>query len=186
MGGASALTTFPDSLAEPGILGACSSADAFISHSFQDDSLAKWRSLERWGTDFAEQHGRAPLFWIDTCCGQGVKPWCLPIFLGGCKRLVVLCGPSYPSSLRCLLEMCLYVHVGGSVSNIDLIFISEEGSDVDDTANAHTFEMAFAEVDSEDNVCFEHAEREGLAELISLAFGSESALRSSAKNLFEK
>lgn len=168
------------SLTQPCALGSC---DAWISHTSRDDAEAKWKSLEVWGAAFAEKHGREPLLWIDTCCGQGLKPWCLPIFLKACNRLVVLCGPAYSSRLWCIVEMCLFVHVGGSVSNIDLVYILPEGCEAEAMS---AIESVFDKLDDQACECADPADQAALSELVCVAFGSLSALKSSAGVLFRK
>jgi hypothetical protein len=38
--------------------------DAFLSHSWSDPSLEKWRALNEWRERFRSTHGREPLVWI--------------------------------------------------------------------------------------------------------------------------
>ena len=40
--------------------------DAFLTHSWSDDSGLKWRQLQQWRAAFkAKYNGREPLMWID-------------------------------------------------------------------------------------------------------------------------
>ena len=40
--------------------------DAFLTHSWSDDSALKWRQLQQWRAAFKAKHnGREPLVWID-------------------------------------------------------------------------------------------------------------------------
>ena len=69
--------------------------DAFLSHSWHDSPRNKWRVLEDWARRFVDASGRDPVLWFDKACifQQGnidEQLACLPIFLSGCQRLVVL------------------------------------------------------------------------------------------------
>merc|ERR1712113_1070198 len=81
-------------------LGSC---DAFLSHSWHDNTLAKWYALQQWRAEFLSRHGREPRIWFDKACINQTDieaDLCgLPIFLGGSNELLVLCGPSYLSRL---------------------------------------------------------------------------------------
>lgn len=39
--------------------------DAFMSHSWSDAATAKWAAIEEWAGEFASQHKRSPLLWLD-------------------------------------------------------------------------------------------------------------------------
>lgn len=42
--------------------------DAFVSHSWSDDPVAKWAALERWRSAFKQRgSGREPRLWLDKC-----------------------------------------------------------------------------------------------------------------------
>eukprot|EP00929_Paragymnodinium_shiwhaense_P073127 TRINITY_DN37176_c0_g5_i1.p1 TRINITY_DN37176_c0_g5~~TRINITY_DN37176_c0_g5_i1.p1 ORF type:complete len:643 (-),score=34.76 TRINITY_DN37176_c0_g5_i1:273-2201(-) len=88
------------SLSEPCQLGVC---DAFLSHSWHDNGEEKWEAVSAWCTAFSEKHGRPPRLWFDKVCInqtdiQQDLP-CLPIFLAGCKTLLVTCGATYTRRL---------------------------------------------------------------------------------------
>lgn len=42
--------------------------DAFISHSWADDGVAKYNVLREWASAFEERHGREPMIWFDKAC----------------------------------------------------------------------------------------------------------------------
>merc|ERR1711970_786556 len=56
---------------------------------------------------------------------------CLPIYLGGCRRLVILSGPSYMSRLWCIMELFFFIMMGGRMSSIDLIPVAKEDNEDD-------------------------------------------------------
>ena len=89
-------------LAQPGHLG---NVDAFVSHSWQDNAEQKWVALQEWREEFKSQHhGREPKLWIDKYCidQNNIEDSlaCLPVFLAGCKKLLVLCGETYLQRLQ--------------------------------------------------------------------------------------
>merc|ERR1712224_689770 len=74
--------------------------DAFVSHSWHDDAGAKWTALQLWREEFKQANNlREPSLWIDKyCINQNDienSLACLPVFLSGCKRLLILCGTTY-------------------------------------------------------------------------------------------
>ena len=97
--------------------------DAFISHSWHDAGGAKFAQLQHWGAKMrAANDGREPLVWLDKACidqtSIAVNLASLPVFLSGCKSLVVLAGETYPRRLWCALELFTYLRMGGSRDQI--------------------------------------------------------------------
>ena len=99
--------------------------DAFLSHSWHDDSELKWEQLQVYREDFKRAHnGREPLVWIDKYCldqtnlAEGLM--CLPVFLAGCNSLLVLAGSTYSRRLWCVMEIFIFLIMGGSESAVDL------------------------------------------------------------------
>merc|ERR1712224_527854 len=96
--------------------------DAFLSHSWHDDPEAKWAALQQWRGAFFERHGREPYVWFDKVCinqndiEQDLRG--LPIFLRGCREMVVFCGSTYLSRLWCVVELFAFVHMAGDASHI--------------------------------------------------------------------
>ena len=84
----------------PAQLGEC---DVFLSHSWHDPPMPKWRALRRWASTFERTEGRSPYLWLDKACidqnNISSNLSLLPVFLSGCKALLVLCGRTYASRL---------------------------------------------------------------------------------------
>eukprot|EP00927_Polykrikos_kofoidii_P050825 TRINITY_DN4469_c0_g1_i10.p1 TRINITY_DN4469_c0_g1~~TRINITY_DN4469_c0_g1_i10.p1 ORF type:complete len:638 (-),score=52.65 TRINITY_DN4469_c0_g1_i10:179-1900(-) len=97
------------SLSEPCDLGDC---DAFISHSWHDNGLQKWEVLRSWCDNFVEAQGYQPRLWIDKCCicqnDIATDLRSLPVFIAGCKTLLVISGPTYPTRLWCAMELLVH------------------------------------------------------------------------------
>lgn len=155
-------------LAQPCGLGFC---DAFISHSWEDDGLAKWRCLQAWGAASAARSGA--VLWFDKCCicqsEIEMDLRCLPIFLKGCKRLVVLCGPTYLSRLWCILEIFVHDHMGGSIDDIEVVQVLREGFELED---AKAIEESFCNFDVRNCQCFDPDDKRKINAIVEISFGS--------------
>ena len=93
-------------------LGEC---NAFLSHSWQDDGMAKYASLTAWSE---RQKSDERSIWLDKACiDQNAniddQLVALPIFLSGCKQLLIIAGPTYTSRLWCTMEVFTYVRMNG-------------------------------------------------------------------------
>jgi hypothetical protein len=100
------------SLSHPCALGNC---DVFWSHSWHDAGILKWNAMQRWCDEFAANNGRQARVWLDKVCIDQTDLkrdlQCLPIFLAGCDRLVITCGPTYATRLWCCVELVVYTHM---------------------------------------------------------------------------
>ena len=87
-------------------LGMC---DAFMSHSWTDGATpggrdAKFRALQRWKDEFMKKEGREPTIWFDKACLEQSEDMnevlqLLPVYLAGCRRLLILAGSTYTSRI---------------------------------------------------------------------------------------
>jgi hypothetical protein len=106
---------------EPACLG---HVDAFLSHSWQDNAADKWTELQAWRREFKTKHSREPRLWIDKYCidqrNIEASLKCLPVYLMGCKKLLVMYGESYLNRLWCLVEIFTFKEMGGLPSNVDI------------------------------------------------------------------
>eukprot|EP00449_Zooxanthella_nutricula_P006326 CAMPEP_0198509496 /NCGR_PEP_ID=MMETSP1462-20131121/13598_1 /TAXON_ID=1333877 /ORGANISM="Brandtodinium nutriculum, Strain RCC3387" /LENGTH=546 /DNA_ID=CAMNT_0044238805 /DNA_START=1 /DNA_END=1642 /DNA_ORIENTATION=+ len=154
-------------------LGRC---DAFISHSWHDNAEAKWAAMQSWRTDFVQTRGREPNVWLDKACidqnNIDVDLRCLPIFLGGCKRLVIFCGPTYLSRLWCIFEIFSYMMMGGKTANVDLIPVLAEGGEDDEIGDIAAMIDDF---DAASCQCFKAEDKEKMLYIVRTAFGSLNA-----------
>jgi hypothetical protein len=112
---------------EQGCLG---DVDAFISHSWHDDPTLKWAKLQEWRAAFRQVHGREPKLWIDKYCIDQTKIddslACLPVYLAGCKTLVIFCGETYLKRLWCLVEIFVFLEMGGHMDNLEVHLLQDE------------------------------------------------------------
>ena len=114
---------------EPAQLGR---GDAFLSHSWSDDAVAKTAALRRWGRRHERQTGQPPLLWIDKACldqkDVSKNLACLPINLSGCRQLLIVAGPTYTSRLWCIMEIFVYVGMGRTLEHITVIPLLDKQS----------------------------------------------------------
>jgi len=103
--------------------------DVFLSHSWHDAPADKYRRLQIWRAAFVRKHRREPIVWFDKCCidqkNIALNLSSLPVFLAGCKSLLVLCGPTYLSRLWCLIELFVFLEMGGGVDQVEIIFTND-------------------------------------------------------------
>merc|ERR1711972_1174655 len=157
-----------NALAQPCPLGGC---DAFLSHSWHDDGKAKWKCLQAWSAAFINENRREPSLWIDKFCidqtNIDMDLRCLPIFLQGCKRLVVLCGPTYLSRLWCVLEIFTFIHMGGRAEDIELVHVLRaEFEDEDETSILD----GFANFHARNCDCFKPGDKQRILAIMEAAF----------------
>ena len=145
--------------------------DAFLSHSWHDDASLKWSALQRWGRAFVkESGGRPPVLWFDRCCIDqagdiDAQLTSLPVFLAGCKSLLVLLGPSYTQRLWCVLEIFTFLTAGRTVDTLKLVPIGSTAAHPAGGGRVRTSELQLAAASSRYAVKEEEAvEEEGEAE----------------------
>jgi len=136
--------------------------DAFLSHSWHDDAESKWAALQEWREEFKEAHnGTEPKLWIDKFCidqnSIDKSLACLPVYLAGCKTLLVLCGPTYLKRLWCLVEIFIFLEMGGTNSNLTVRLLLGETT---------TLAMAVKNFDVKRARCFTDHDTERLQEVI--------------------
>lgn len=116
------------------------SIDFFISHSWQDDYLAKYAALEEVAADFKRRNGRDPTFWFDRVCidqsriGDGLR--LLPLTVASCNNILMCCGASYPTRLWCVWELftCMaFMNLDQAMARIVPVMLS--AGDGDETFN---------------------------------------------------
>ena len=81
----------------------------------QYSQLASWvAEWQRRPTDSPRSSGET-LLWIDRAClppgNVSVGLTCLPIFVAGSRRLLVLAGTTYSSRLWCAMELWMFVQM---------------------------------------------------------------------------
>eukprot|EP00929_Paragymnodinium_shiwhaense_P095091 TRINITY_DN56057_c0_g1_i1.p1 TRINITY_DN56057_c0_g1~~TRINITY_DN56057_c0_g1_i1.p1 ORF type:complete len:635 (-),score=33.76 TRINITY_DN56057_c0_g1_i1:97-2001(-) len=162
--------------------------DAFLSHSWHDDPLEKWKSLEKWCTWFSGAYGRSPRLWFDKVCIDQTNIQtdlqCLPIFIAGCNNLLVSCGRTYTTRLWCCVELFVFMKMSEGVDRH--IHVIRTGND-DGTADQVT--EAWTNFDVQECRCFKADDKTRILECIEKDGGVEvfnAYIRSLASDMFQE
>jgi hypothetical protein len=149
--------------------------DAFVSHSWHDDARAKWDILEAWCKNFSKKHGRQPKLWLDFCCidqnNIEASLRCLPVYLSGCRALLVVAGSTYVRRLWCAIELFVFVSIHGISKGYEGVPLelrvlgqtAEERSCVRET---------FTNFDANDCQCFDPEDKERLLGIVEAGSGT--------------
>ena len=121
----------------------------------------------------AESGGKVPIVWFDRCCidQRGdieAQLTSLPVFLAGCKSLLVLLGPTYTQRLWCVLEVFMFIRikdVGASGGSSDQLVIKLLGDMTDLAQSLSRFDAAKAQ-------CRYDRDRQRLLAVIEASFGT--------------
>ena len=116
--------------------------------------------------------------WIDKFCIDQTSIadslMCLPVFLAGCKQLYLFCGPTFLERLWCLLEIFVYLEMGGRVEDVTLVLAPPDDA---------YFEERFARFDVSHATCFDPVERDRLLATIEAGFGGLDQFNASLKGV---
>lgn len=183
--------------------------DAFISHSWQDDGNAKHAQLQVWAQKLrAANGGQEPLVWLDKACidqdNVDANLASLPVFLAGCRSLVVLAGqtcegqhlnlylcgsPIYRSTdqvrphlcadcerLWCVVELFTFLRMGGSPENIVVYRLG--GSD--------KLREALAKFNGLKAKCYFPRDREKLLAVVEAGYGDMQPFNKQVRHILDK
>ena len=123
---------------------------------------------------------------VDATCSVLVRHWqacidqtdidanlaALPLFLSGCKNLVVLAGITYPTRLWCVMELFTFVRMGHTAERITLITLGGEES-----------MLALAKFDAAKAKCFYERDREKLLAVVESGFGDLAPFNKAVREL---
>ena len=188
--------------AEPAHLG---DVDAFISHSWSDPVRSKWVALQAWRNEFKAKHQREPRVWIDKFCIDqkdiDANLMCLPVFLSGCKTILLMVGTTYLSRLWCILEIFVFFEMGADVDRVELKLISEKsgalgGGGEGNSANQNDADFVHAERRALVNLfgsfnanqarCFDMVQRERLLAIVEAGFGGVDLFNQALRNILSR
>lgn len=144
------------------------SVDAFVSHSWHDDAPKKWKVLQNWRSKFRGARGREPWLWIDRFCIDQTDVAsdlaCMPVFLAGCKRMLILWGRTYLQRLWCICEIYIFLEMGGLPSQIEIQVVAETREEVQKIqADIESFDVASAR-------CFKPTDQDRLRTMIRASY----------------
>ena len=159
------------------------SVHAFISHSYHDDGGSKATLVREWAAEKGEPS--QVLVWLDSLClacpapdAQSNAIGLLPMFIAGCQELLILPGETYKSRIWCLLEVFVFVQIGGEADDIvvrPLIVPNGVGPHL----SRQSIDVAKAE-------CTESFDRETILAVIETSFGSLGPFNRKMQKLFDR
>ena len=133
-----------------------------MSHSWHDSVADKWEALQGWVARFQAAKGREPVLWLDKACidqeNISASLACLPVYLAGCERLLVLAGDTYVERLWCVVEVFTFCRMGGALDRVEIVPL---GTALD-----------FERFAVEQAKCFDANDKARLLSAIEAAFGS--------------
>lgn len=109
--------------------------DYFVCYSWDDwqaDTEMHLLKLQQVVTRFKRSHGREPTFWFDKICmpsrqyGPDGALKLLPVNLMACKRMLLLCGPSFHKRLWCIWELFVrncFAPLDKALEDIEIIVV---------------------------------------------------------------
>ena len=158
------------------------SVDFFMSHSWHDEPSAKWAALS--AHLMRSARGAEGLLWFDRACINQQKIdeslAALPIYLAGCRQLLVLVGDTYTTRLWCVLELFVFLQMGGAAERITVERLPSAGDA--DSALA----QRLAAFDALHAQCFKPDDRQRLLGIIETAFGSFDVFNLAIREIFAK
>jgi len=168
----------------PTRLGLC---DAFVSHSWHDDAASKWTAMQCWREAFCKEKGREPTIWFDKCCIDQASIErdlrCLPVFLSGCKRLVVFAGTTYLTRLWCVIELFTFVHMGGCLTNVQFIPVVRPDHEVEDLK---AIRFSFTNFDVRNCTCFLQEDKGRMLSIITAIYGELDEFNKAVRPIFRR
>ena len=85
----------------------------------------------------------------------------LPVFLSGCRTLLVLAGPTYATRLWCVVELFVWLRVGGDKERIKVAHLGSGGET----------QALFASFEAGKAKCFKPKDRQHLLAVMEAGFG---------------
>merc|ERR1712079_1000768 len=110
--------------------------------------------------------------WFDKACidqnSIEIDLLSLPLFLSGCKKLLVLLGPTYLSRLWCVVELFTFVHMGGNIDRVEVIHVIQPDQSLH---QSEAIRESIVNFDASWCECFSAVDKEKMLEIIMAAFG---------------
>ena len=157
------------------------SVDAFLSHSWHDSAADKWKALSSWAT--SRKDAPSTLLWLDKACINqsdiDASLAALPVYLSGCKELLVLVGPTYCGRLWCVIELFTWLQMGGAAERVRVSPLPpEEGAAV-----GVSLDTQLATFDALQAQCYKADERQRLLGIIEEAFGDFKVFNAAVRSI---
>ena len=149
--------------------------DAFISHSWSDDGKDKFDALKAWEKEELASRAtgkdkKGVTIWLDKACldQRDIQASLagLPVFISGCKHLLVLAGDTYAKRLWCVIELFVFVQLGRNVKDEMIVKLLKVSDTQDKIAERLVkFDASTAET-------FDPNDRQRLLAVIEASFGT--------------
>ena len=108
---------------------------------------------------------------------------CLPVYLSGCRRLLVFAGETYATRLWCIMEMFIFLRMGGSPDRLTVIPLvgDRSGTDTEQALrrNFTTFKASKAQ-------CYDPNDKHRLLAVIESGFGNFVEFDRLVRNMFDE
>ena len=148
----------------------------FISHSWSDPGAPKYAHVQEW----AEAHGGSGCkCWLDKACidqtNIDTSLACLPIFLASCDSLLVLAGKTYATRLWCVMELFVYLRMGGRTQDVAIRFLGD-GTDMP---------LLLSQFDAGKARCYHDRDRQRLLAVIEAGFGTFDPFNKIVRDMFK-
>ena len=99
---------------------------------------------------------------------------CLPIFLAGCNRLLVLTGRTYPTRLWCVMELSVYLRMGGEREYV-VVRLLDDGTKL---------AQLLSKFEADKAQCFLDGDRQKLLAVIEASFGTFAPFNKIVRGIF--
>ena len=140
----------------------------FVSHSWSDEGPVKYDKLKEWAGGLDVGKDAETLLWVDKACIDQLNIdeslACLPVFVSGCQRLLLLVGPTYTSRLWCVMEVFIFLRMGGEREAMEVMLLDESA----DAALA----SRLAKFDAAKAKCFHDSDKQRLWAVIEASYGT--------------
>ena len=163
--------------------------DAFLSHSWKDEELCpgkKYEALERWAAaNEAKNQGQGPTIWLDKMCIDqndiDAALACLPVFLSGCKGMLVIAGPSYTTRLWCIMEIFTYIQMTRGIADEQIAVVP-----IGEGTALEGIKESFRSFRGEKAECFKKSDKEKMLGVIEGSFGDFVYFNKAVRGVFSR
>ena len=109
---------------------------------------------------------------------------CLPIFLTGCQRLLIVAGPTYCSRLWCVMEIFTFMRMGGTRERIEVKMIMHKDH-TNPAAARKELKKQFATFDAAKAECFLPKDKHRLLAVVEAGFGDFKEFNQHVRSIFD-
>ena len=96
---------------------------------------------------------------------------CLPIFIWGCKEMLILVGPTYAARLWCIIELFAFMQIKGSREHMHLIQVGHGVQPSPARRSGHTLNPPLVKFNVTTAECFKTYDKHVLLSAIEASFG---------------